>query len=104
MREAFVWGLPLVDPSHPATGTTTYTFDADGNQRAVENSSNDVTTSTWDFENQNTQFEQPLGDLYTFIYNGDKQRVEREDGTTTTKFAWDGKNILLETDDADLTK
>jgi YD repeat-containing protein len=38
-----------------AGGTTTYTFDADGNQVATEEPSGDVTTNTWDVQNQLTQ-------------------------------------------------
>ncbi len=33
----------------------------------------------------------------TFAYNGDGQRVQKQDSTGTTKHLWDGQNILLET-------
>ena len=32
-----------------------------------------------------------------FVYNGDGQRVQKQDSTGTTKHVWDGQNILLET-------
>ena len=33
----------------------------------------------------------------SFTYNGDGQRVQKQDSTGTTKHVWDGQNILLET-------
>jgi len=39
----------------------------------------------------------PTGIVDTFTYNGDGQRVQKQDSTGTTKHVWDGQNILLET-------
>ena len=38
----------------------------------------------------------------TFSYNGDGQRVQKQDSTGTTKHVWDRQNILLETDGSNI--
>ena len=40
--------------------------------------------------------------MNTFTYNGDGQRVQKQDSTGTTKHVWDGQNILLETDGSNI--
>ena len=35
--------------------------------------------------------------IFTFTYNGDGQRVQKQDSTGTTNHIWDDQNILLET-------
>ena len=47
--------------SDAVAGRTTYTYDAAGNQRTVEDPTGDVVTNTWSYENQNTLVEQPAG-------------------------------------------
>ena len=84
--------------SQAAAGTTTYTFDLAGNQLTSRNPSNQRTTNTWDFEDRLTQVALPSGTPNTFTYNGDGQRVQKQDSTGTTKHVWDGQNIILETD------
>jgi RHS repeat-associated protein len=44
----------------------------------------------------------PSGVRNTFLYNGDGQRVQKQDSTGTTKHVWDGQNILLETDGSNI--
>ena len=39
----------------------------------------------------------PSGIVDSFVYNGDGQRVQKQDSTGTTNHVWDGQNILLET-------
>ena len=82
-----------------AYGTTTFTFDSDGNQETEEKPSGDITTNTWDYENQNTQVELPQGDVVTTAYSGSLKRVVKETATEETTFIWDGQNILAEVDD-----
>ena len=88
--------------SQATAGTTTYTFDATGNLLSSRNPSNQRTTNTWDFENRLTQVALPSGSPNTFTYNGDGQRVQKQDSTGTTKHVWDGQNILLETDGSNI--
>ena len=64
--------------------------------------SNNRTSYTWDFENRMTQVALPSGIVDTFTYNGDGQRVQKQDSTGTTKHVWDGQNILLETDGSNI--
>src|SRR5262249_38190439 len=83
---------------------TTYLFDANGNQmRAVAAA---VTTTTWDFDNRLTQIRQGTANplLNTMTYNGDGFRVRKDDSSGTTKPIWDAANILLETDQNDVTQ
>ena len=57
-----------------------------------------MTTNTWDFENRLIQVALPTGTVDTFAYNGDGQRVQKQDSSGTTKHVWDEQNIVLETD------
>ena len=49
-----------------------------------------------------TQVVLPSGVPNTFVYNGDGQRVQKQDSTGTTRHVWDGQNILLETDGSNI--
>jgi RHS repeat-associated protein len=44
-----------------------------------------------------TQSALPSGSVVTFIYNGDGQRVQKQDLAGTVQHLWDGENILLDT-------
>jgi RHS repeat-associated protein len=88
--------------SQASGGVTTYTFDAAGNLLTSRNPSNQRTSYTWDFENRLSQVALPSGVPNTFVYNGDGQRVQKQDSTGTTKPVWDGQNILLETDGSNI--
>ena len=78
-------------------GVTTITYDANGNTLLSRDPSNNRTSYTWDFENRMTQAALPLAIVDTFIYNGDGQRVQKQDSNGTTKHVWDAQNIVLET-------
>ncbi|QDT31466.1 RHS repeat domain-containing protein [Thalassoglobus polymorphus] len=84
-----------------ANGTTTYTFDADGNQQLVQAPDNDRTTTTWDYENKTTLVELPSGIRNTMSYEPDGLRVKLEESTGTKKFIWDDQNYLAESDEND---
>jgi RHS repeat-associated protein len=90
--------------SQAAGGTTTYTYDPAGNQLVTINPSNQRTTNTWDFENRLTKVVIPSGVRNTFSYNGDGQRVQKQDSTGTAKHVWDGQYILLETDGGNIVQ
>jgi RHS repeat-associated protein len=46
----------------------------------------------------------PSGVRNTFLYEGDSRRVKKEDSTGTVKEVWDEQNILLETNQDDVTQ
>ncbi len=78
-------------------GVTTMTYDANGNLLLSRSPTNQRTSYTWDFENRPTLVALPSAVVDTFVYNGDGQRVQKQDSTGTTKHVWDGQNILMET-------
>jgi RHS repeat-associated protein len=88
-----------------ADGTiTTIGYDANGNQ--LKTISSIVTTYAWDYENKLTKIRQGnvTPSIATMVYNPDGYRVRRDDSTGTVKFIWDLKNVLLETDQNDVTQ
>ena len=67
--------------SQAAGGRTTYVFDANGNQQVVRNPDGTRVTTTWDYENQPTRYNQPGNLTYpvvTMMYNADNRRVEKQ--------------------------
>ena len=58
---------------------------------------NQWTTNSWDGENRLTRVALPSGIVDSFTYNGDGQRVQKQDSTGTTSHVWDGENIISET-------
>ena len=80
-----------------SAGVTTNTYDGDGNLLTSLAAGNQLTTNIWDGENRLTQVSLPSRTVDVFVYNGDGQRVQKQDSTGTTKHVWDGQNILLET-------
>ena len=86
------------------SGTTTYTYDNNGNQLTIEEPSGDITTNTWDGENRLIQVEHPSGDVTTYAYNGEGLRVLQDDGVAETRFVYDGNNLVLELDDVGTVK
>jgi YD repeat-containing protein len=65
--------------SQAAAGTTTYTFDANGNQLVTCDPTNALTTTTWNFENQPTQYQLPTGARVTCLYNADNRQVSKDE-------------------------
>ena len=90
--------------SKSSNGTTTNTWDANGNLLINSAPSNQLTTYTWDFENRMTQASLPSGIVDTFEYDGDGKRVQKVDSSGTSNFLWDGENILLETDSSNIVQ
>ncbi len=90
--------------SEDASGRTTYTFDADGNQHVVQAPSGDRTTNVWDYENKLVGVQHPAGSRETMAYDPDGKRVMLEESATTTKYVWDEQNYLQETDAGDVTQ
>jgi YD repeat-containing protein len=63
-----------------AGSRTTYVFDSNGKQQIVRNPDGTRVTTTWDFENQPTQYNQPANTTYpvvTMAYNVDNQCIQK---------------------------
>lgn len=86
------------------TGTTTYAYDANGNQRTKKVPAGGVTTNTWDYENRLTRVLLASGARNTFSYDAIGKRTRNDDSSGTSKFVWDVENILLETNSGDVTQ
>ena len=67
--------------SQTSAGVTTSTYDGDGNLLTSLGlgSHGHRRHSTWDGENRLTQVSLPSGIVDTFTYNGDGQRVQKQD-------------------------
>ena len=78
-------------------GTTTYTFDANGNQQVALDPAGDRTTWTWDFDNQNTLVQIPDNTIVEMTYNADNRRVKKV-GNKKQNFVWDvlSDNVLMD--------
>jgi len=83
--------------SESSAGVTTFAFDGNGNLLTSLAPGSQITTNTWDGENRLTQVSLPTAITDLFTYNGDGQRIRKQDPTGTTKQLWDEQNILLET-------
>ena len=66
--------------------------------RSPAKSQTDTGLLSWDGESRLTKVALHTGIRNTFAYNGDGQRVQKQDSTGTTKHVWDQQNIVLETD------
>jgi RHS repeat-associated protein len=83
--------------SQSSAGVTTSTYDGSGNLLTSLAPGNQWTTNTWDGESRLTKVALPSGIVDSLVYNGDGQRVQKQDSAGTTKHVWDELNILLET-------
>ena len=90
--------------SQDASGRTTYTFDADGNQHVVLSPSGDRVTNLWDYENRLIGVLHPDGSRETMDYDPDGKRVMLQETASTTKYVWDDQNYLQETDASNVTQ
>jgi len=83
--------------SQSSAGVTSFAYDGNGNLLTTQAPGNQWTTNSWDGENRLTRVALPSGVVDSFTYNGDGQRVQKQDLTGTTNHVWDGENIILET-------
>jgi YD repeat-containing protein len=90
--------------SEDAGGTTTFTYDENGNQTVVQKPSGARTTQVWDYENRLVKTIQPSGGVTSMSYDADGLRLKKEDATGTKLFMWDDQNYLAETDAAGTTE
>ncbi|MCA9177978.1 MAG: hypothetical protein KDB14_26120 [Planctomycetales bacterium] len=68
-----------LEASEDASGTTAYSFDANGNQQVVEAPDGGRTTYGWDYENQMVLTVLPTGARVTSQYNASNRRVYTEE-------------------------
>ncbi len=90
--------------SQDASGRTTYTFDADGNQQVVLSPSGDRVTNVWDYENKLVGVQHPADSRETMAYDPDGKRIKLQETASTTKYVWDEQNYLQETNASDVTQ
>ena len=90
--------------SEDAGGTTTFTYDGNGNQTVVQKPSGDRTTQVWDYENRLIKTIQPSGGVTSMAYDADGLRLKLEEPTGTKLFVWDDQNYQAETDAAGATE
>jgi len=74
------------------------------NRRTVLSPLGDLTTYTWNAEQQLTQVELPHDEVVTYVWSavnklGEERVVTRDDGVEVTQLLWDNNNVLRETDD-----
>jgi RHS repeat-associated protein len=81
------------------TTTTTYTYDKEGNLlRRTLSASGATTAYTWSAEHHLIGVTYPDGTTSVLRYDPLGRRVEVDDGTTVTRYAYDEKNIAAEYD------
>ncbi len=90
--------------SEDNSGTTTFTYDGNGNQTVIQKPSGDRTTQVWDYENRLVKTIQPSGGVTSMAYDADGLRMKLEEPTGTKLFVWDDQNYLAETDAAGTTE
>jgi len=61
-----------------ASGGSTFTFDAIGNEQIVKHPDGTITTNVWDYENHTTGVQLPSGARVTTAYDADGMRVSKE--------------------------
>ena len=86
--------------SEDAGGTTTYTYDANGNQHVTVAPGGARTTQIWDYENRLVRTIQPSAAVTSMAYDADGLRVKKETPTETKLFVWNDQNYLAETDES----
>ena len=100
-RQTFTYDAAnQLETSVDGTGTTTYTYDDAGNLSVASAPGGSRTTYSWDDENRNTRIALPDSSLVTMSYRFDGLRYEKQTGTATERFIYDGQNYLVITDGA----
>ena len=69
--------------------STTFQYDAAGNQQIEQPATGNRTTTTWTFENQPSHFQLPDASRVTLSYNADNRRISKQTSTDTIKFIWE---------------
>ncbi len=74
-----------------------YEYDTNGNTTKITKNNED-TIFSYDYENRMIGAVTPAGAQITYAYDGDKRRYSKTVDGTTTKFLYDGINILADLD------
>ncbi|MFO1007750.1 MAG: hypothetical protein U0929_17435 [Planctomycetaceae bacterium] len=85
-------------------GTTSYTYDANGNQHLTVAPGGLRTTQIWDYENRLVKTLQPGGGVFTMAYDADGLRVRKETPSETKLFVWMTRTIWAQADDSGVTE
>jgi RHS repeat-associated protein len=96
-----LWALALCLLPHVPT---TYSYDLAGNQTVVTAPAASRTTYGWDYENRLLTVKLPASVPNTMQYDGDGRRVQKQDSTGLTNYAWDEQNIVQEADQHNVTQ
>ncbi len=86
------------------TSWSTFGYDLAGNRIKLKFGSSGFNTYTWDVEQRLTKIRLASNNIVTLAYNGDHQRVSRQDSAATVKHVWAGQNLLMETTGAGATQ
>ena len=90
----------LVGETRPDTSTVAYTWDGNGNIQTRTQTNADTTTEitgyTYDSLNKLVQLDLPDGTSNSYTYDPVGRRMRSSDGTTVTRFLYDGKNPLAD--------
>jgi RHS repeat-associated protein len=78
-----------------ASQQASFVYDNNGNMTSRTDSSG-TTQYIWDFENRLRQVIKPDGTSVNYKYNALGQRTERYVGANSTKFTYDGQDVLLD--------
>jgi len=87
----------LLTIQHPDNTTTTFTYDADGNQTSKVEPGG-TTTYQYDYENRLKRVTLPSGPTNEMTYNGDGRRVQKVESAGTIKFLYDVDRVIQERD------
>lgn len=86
---------PAANPNctAPPAGATGYTYDGLGNRTKTTPATGAASTYTYDQANRLTTAATPVGSA-SYTYNGVGLRTSKTVGTITTRFTWDGENLI----------
>jgi RHS repeat-associated protein len=96
-------GANQLSSSQDVSGTTTYAYDGAGNLLGSTAPSG-RTTYTWSADNRQTKAELPTSYVVTSTYRADGLRHQKTDAAGTTRFLYDGKAYLAETDGSNVIR
>jgi RHS repeat-associated protein len=96
-------GANQLSSSQDVSGTTTYAYDGAGNLLGSTAPSG-RTTYTWSADNRQTKAELPNSYVVTSTYRADGLRHQKTDAAGTTRFLYDGKAYLAETDGSNVIR
>jgi RHS repeat-associated protein len=81
--------------------TTSYTYDADGNQLTAKQGSSTISSGSWNGADQLTAFSDPEAAMTSAAYDGNGLRQSETVNGTTENFTWgSGTNLLMDSQNA----